>query len=107
TPPQDYTVFTHLLGAAYNPRTQGPVWGQHDAPPVEGAWPMSTWRVGDRIVDRHILVLDAEAPEGDYSIEVGLYDLASGERLPAFSEDGQPLGDHVLLGALVRLKVGK
>ncbi|MBC7257286.1 MAG: hypothetical protein H5T66_14400, partial [Chloroflexi bacterium] len=48
-----------------------------------------------------------EAPEGDYSIEVGLYDLASGERLPAFSEDGQPLGDHVLLGALVRLKVGK
>lgn len=107
TPPQDYTVFTHLLGAAYNPRTQGPVWGQHDAPPMEGAWPTSTWRAGDRIVDRHILVLDAEAPEGDYSIEVGLYDLASGERLPAFSEDGQPLGDHALLGAVVRLKVGK
>lgn len=107
TPPQDYTVFTHLLGAAYNPRTQGPVWGQHDAHPAEGAWPTSAWRARDRIVDRHTLVLDAEAPEGEYQIEVGLYDLGSGKRLPAFSEDGQPLGDHILLGDIVRLKVGR
>jgi hypothetical protein len=40
-----------------------------------------------------------DAPSGEYTIEVGLYDAASGQRLPAFDEGGQPLpGDRVLLG---------
>lgn len=102
-PTQDYTVFTHLLGATYNPQTQGPVWGQHDGHPAGGTWPTTAWHKGDVIVDRHLLVLDPQAPDGDYRLEVGMYRLDTGERLPVFSASGEPLGDHIALDAVVRL----
>ncbi|MGQ9681275.1 MAG: glycosyltransferase family 39 protein [Anaerolineae bacterium] len=80
-PARDYTVFTHLVGAAHNPRTNGPVWAQHDGPPVDGTYPTSTWEVGQLLRDRHILVLDASAPPGLYELEVGLYAPDTGARL--------------------------
>ncbi len=100
-PAGDYTVFTHLLGAAYNSATQGPLWGQHDAPP--GGAPTSQWRAGQTVVDRHVLTLAPEAPEGDYQIEVGLYQFETGARLPITSATGEPWGDHLLLETRLHL----
>ncbi|MBC7235555.1 MAG: glycosyltransferase family 39 protein [Chloroflexi bacterium] len=94
---EEYTVFTHLLGVAHNPRTQGPVWGQHDGQPAEGGYPTSQWLVGGLIVDRHRLVIDAEAPTGEYRLEVGMYTVTDGRRLPVKAMDGALLGDHILL----------
>lgn len=94
-PGEDLMVFTHLLGEAYNPSTQGPVWGGHDARPMEGGCSTDLWRPGDRVVDRHIIPVDGEAPAGVYRLEVGLYRPADGGRL-AVAGSG-PAADHVLL----------
>ncbi len=93
-----YTVFTHLVGTAYNPATSGPVWAQHDSEPQEGGLPTTQWYPGQVVADRHLLELDAQAPAGRYELEVGLYDMRTGARLSAIGADGQALGDHVILG---------
>ena len=105
TPGQNYKVFAHLLGEAHNPRTDGPVWGQHDSHPAYDGSPTGDWVRGDSLVDRHLIVVDADAPAGAYRVEVGMYRPESGERLPVVSSDGRLLGDHVVFEA--QLRVGK
>jgi hypothetical protein len=98
--PQDYTAFVHLLGD-YNPATKGPVWAGYDNQPDAGRYPTATWQPGEVILDVHPLAVPADAPPGDYSIEAGLYLLATLERLPAISSDGQPLpGNVAVLGTI-------
>jgi 4-amino-4-deoxy-L-arabinose transferase-like glycosyltransferase len=97
---QRYTVFTHLLGQAHNPATGGPVWAQHDSEPLNGGYPTSQWLVGQVIMDRHELQIDPAAPPGEYQLEVGLYLLATGERLPVRGEGGEMVGDRILLGGV-------
>jgi hypothetical protein len=92
-----YTVFTHVLGTAHNPATNGPVWGQHDSEPIDGGYPTDQWLIGDRIVDRHHIIIDPSTPSGDYQIEIGLYLLESGERLSVHDAQGNPVGDRILL----------
>ena len=98
---RDYTAFTHLLGEAHNPRTQGPVWGQHDSQPADGGYPTTQWLVGDVIVDRHTIPVDEGAPAGSYRLEVGLYTVEDGSRLGVWGPDGESWGDHILLAAPV------
>lgn len=102
---RDYTVFTHLLGQAHNPKTQGPVWGQHDSQPANNGYPTTQWFQGDIVVDRHVIIVDEGAPEGVYRIEVGMYTPGDGKRLPVVSKDGQALGDHVLLDTPVHVRI--
>ena len=92
-----YTVFTHLLGQAFNPATNGPVWAQHDSEPMDGGWPTTAWFVGDLIADVHRLEVPATAPPGDYQLEIGLYQVATGHRLPIWDDAGTLIGDRVLL----------
>lgn len=94
------TVFTHLLGAAHNPETGGPVWAGHDSEPVMGAAPTTRWPVGTTIADRHPLLVDTDIPPGEYQIEVGLYDPTTGERLPVSGEGADVAGRRVLLGTV-------
>ncbi len=70
----DYKVFVHLV-------KDGPPPAQHDAEPDLGGFPTSTWQEGEIIRDRHPLHLPADLPEGTYSLHVGWYDPATGERL--------------------------
>jgi len=95
-PARDWTVFTHLLGP---PKEDGSVlWAGHDARPGQGSAAMSEWVAGDLILDEHQLPLQADAPAGEYQIEVGLYDLAAGgERAVTTSPAGQ---DHLILGVV-------
>lgn len=80
---QDYVVFVHLL---LPPDT---VWAQQDQMPQAGAARTSTWQVGDRIEDTHILTLPPETPAGVYRIEIGVYDKDTFARLPVdFSDQG-------------------
>ena len=95
---QRYTIFTHLMGQAHNPATGGPVWAQHDSEPLNGGYPTSQWFVGQAIRDRHELRIDPAAPPGEYQLEVGLYLLSTGERLPVLGEGGEELGNRILLG---------
>ena len=72
---EDYTVFTHLLDEA------GQLRGGKDNPPVKGMAPTSLWLPGEFIRDEYEIPLSEKAPAGDYTIEVGMYQPDSGERL--------------------------
>ncbi len=79
-PTADYTVFIHLLDPHDN------LVAQFDSPPAAGAYPTSLWDPGEIIADEHRL---GELPPGRYTLQVGLYRLDTGQRLPvAESPDG-------------------
>ncbi len=79
TPAENYTVFTHLIGIAFNPATNGPLWASQDGypanTPTTALWP------GLVVADDHALVLSANTPPGDYQLEFGMYRLDTGNRL--------------------------
>jgi hypothetical protein len=83
-----YTVFVHLLDEDANIR------GQRDSVPGGGALPTTSWAEGEIITDSHEITFAADAPSGSYTIVAGLYDAATGTRLPASGADGSHLGDH-------------
>lgn len=87
---QDYTVFVHLVD------DQGNVVAQADGPPVDGEYPTTLWRVGDQVLDVHIMHLPETVHAGRYSLYVGWYLLDSGERLMV--DEADPASDYAVLG---------
>lgn len=79
--PVRYKVFTHLLGETWNAANSNFIWGQVDSEPAGGAAPTTTWTPGALVADHYRIPLAADAPAGDYRLEVGLYNIVSGERL--------------------------
>lgn len=95
---QQYKVFTHLLGDVFNAETENFLWGQQDNEPVNGSRPTTSWRTGEVIIDAYAIPIAAHAPDGSYRIEIGLYEPASGARLPLLGEDGKTaVSDHLIL----------
>ncbi|NIN65476.1 MAG: hypothetical protein GTO63_12420, partial [Anaerolineae bacterium] len=89
-----YTVFTHLIDSSNH------IWAQHDSQPQGGQHPTSQWVEGEVVVDEHELILGDDVDSGEYQIEVGMYDWASGERL-AVSEGGHWVPENrVILGTV-------
>jgi hypothetical protein len=75
---RDYNIFVHLVA---------PVGGrqaiaQGDAPPLDGRWPTSLWLPGVPLNDPHTVPLPPDLASGVYELWIGLYDPASGQRLP-------------------------
>jgi len=94
----DYTVFVHLLGPDERPH------GQVDRLAGGGAAPSSAWAPGQVLTDTLTFAVAADAPPGPYRLAVGLYDVASGRRLPALDSEGQPLpDDRAILPAALAL----
>jgi hypothetical protein len=91
----DYTVFVHLIDEGER------VWAQHDGEPVGDSRPTSSWQPGEEITDHHGLALPADLPPGEYSLAVGLYDAASGERVPVITGEGAVPSDRVLVGPVL------
>jgi hypothetical protein len=87
---QRYKVFTHILDARSH------IVGQRDAEPVGGTRPTTTWQEGEVIADNYGVLVLPGTPPGEHQLEIGMYNLETGERLPV-SRDGEPLGDHILL----------
>jgi hypothetical protein len=97
---RDYMIFLHLRDR------DGNVVRAWDAPVAlnDGTTPpryysTRVWEVGEYITDVRVLRMgeDANAIIGDgYGLYVGLYDLASGERVPMMV-DGEPAGDSLLI----------
>jgi 4-amino-4-deoxy-L-arabinose transferase-like glycosyltransferase len=96
---EDYTVFTHLLGP-YNPLANGPAWGGHDSRPGGGTYPTTVWEAGEIVIDEYRIPIQADAPPGEYQLEVGMYHLATMERLPVLDDSGAVRDDRILLGTL-------
>ena len=72
TPTKDYTVYVHVLNGA------GKLAAQADGQPRGGAFPTSAWRRGDVVDDPRSVAV----PPGDWTVEVGMYNLATLQRLP-------------------------
>jgi hypothetical protein len=75
SPAVDYTVFVHVLDAASQ------IVAQADGPPVGGAYPTSWWWLGQAVEDVREVALKG-VPPGSYRLALGMYDPATGERLP-------------------------
>jgi hypothetical protein len=89
-----YTVFVQAVDKA------GVKAGQLDRLPCNGGCPTTTWRPGDLIGERYDLPVRADAPPGRYQLIVGMYDLATGERLALLDAQGNAVGEHLLLGTV-------
>jgi hypothetical protein len=105
---QDYTIFTHLLGESYNPASGNFLWGQKDSMPFDGTYPTSRWLESEVVVDRYAIAVQPDAPPGLYRVEVGMYLLETGQRLPVFDDRGQPMPeDRALLEEAIEVVLAK
>jgi 4-amino-4-deoxy-L-arabinose transferase-like glycosyltransferase len=90
-PADDYTVFTHLLDPSEE------LQGQTDSQPQGGMYPTYLWDEGERIQDTYTLNVTPDAPPGDYEIALGMYTLATMERLPIVDQQGLPAANDSLI----------
>lgn len=86
----DYTFFAHLIDPA------GVVVAQVDTWPQGGAWPTSNWVQDQVVVDAYALALPLDAPPGDYTLVIGMYDSLDGSRLPVRDSEGHLTPDSQL-----------
>jgi 4-amino-4-deoxy-L-arabinose transferase-like glycosyltransferase len=86
-----YTVFTHLLDADER------IWGQMDSIPLGGHAPTTSWLPGEVIPDAYDIAVDPAAAPGSYSIEIGMYDATTGQRLLVLAAGQLPDSDRLLL----------
>jgi hypothetical protein len=85
----NYTVFVHLLDET------GWMVAQHDGVPLFGTRPTTTWQPGERLLDRHEIMLPGSGGlgSGHGRIIVGLYHSETIERLPP-----APMADALTVG---------
>ena len=86
----DYTVFVHLIDES------GEMLAQHDGEPVMRRRPTGTWQAGDLVVDTHRLDLRRGDYVGPATLQVGLYDAITLQRLPAYGVEGERLIDDAV-----------
>jgi hypothetical protein len=81
---QPYTIFVHL----YDP--QDKLAAQRDIMPLDGGWPTTCWQPRESFEDHYELVTLYPLTAGLYRLELGIYWLPSGERLPVQGQGAQP-----------------
>lgn len=89
-----YTVFIQLLD-----QHGVLVWGW-DNPPCRRTCPTESWQPGEYIRDEYTLPLATLTPSATYTVVTGMYDPATGQRLPLLAANGEGIGDYIELAAL-------
>jgi hypothetical protein len=92
--PVPYTVFVHL----YVPGV-GTV-AQRDLYPGGGTYRTSVWVPGRPFVDTYYLHLPDALPAAEAQVLIGLYDEATGQRLPASGANAGPSADWIEFGEI-------
>src|SRR5690606_14808532 len=88
-------LFAHLGDPAQPPLAQA------DGPVTGGQYPSRLWAAGEVFDETVPLALPADLPPGEYPIHIGLYDFASGVRLPLSIEGERAPNDAYPVGTLV------
>ncbi|MCS7222796.1 MAG: glycosyltransferase family 39 protein [Anaerolineae bacterium] len=88
---ESFKVFNHLVSPS------GEIKGQRDGYPNEGRQPTPGWLPGEVIRDTYRIAVASDAPIGRYRLLTGMYRESDLSRLPAFDEQGRPIGDAILL----------
>ncbi|MBC7263238.1 MAG: glycosyltransferase family 39 protein [Chloroflexi bacterium] len=91
---EDYKGFVHLLD------TTGILRAQRDTVPQNGARPTSGWIAGEIVVDHYALPIGVDVVPGVYTLEVGLYNEATGMRLPVQVGGSDIPERRILLGTV-------
>jgi hypothetical protein len=86
----NYTVFVHV-------RRGEQMIGQDDSQPAKSYYPTRLWRVGDTIMDEHIISLPAPYIAAQDEIWVGMYHSETQQRLQWLDAQGLSGGDYVIL----------
>jgi hypothetical protein len=86
-----YTVFIHLLDA------EDKIWGQRDSLPGNNTLPTTGWLPGEIIIDQYEVPVQPDASPGQYTIEIGMYQAKTGQRLSVINQEGQVTDNRVLL----------
>jgi hypothetical protein len=81
-PMQDHRVFVFLADQSEQ------VAALRDAVPTMWLRPTGTWQPGELITDHHGLLIPPEGAPGDYWLGVGMYNSATGVRLPVTAGEG-------------------
>jgi hypothetical protein len=85
-----YTVFVHVRAPdGFN------VLGA-DSLPGGGRRPSDHWVPGADVIDAHPIALPPELPRGEYRVVIGLYRLATGERVRLAADGGLPADEAAL-----------
>ncbi len=87
----DLTAFVHLYGPG------GELVEQADGYPIAGMGPFWMWTDGQTVQDRRRIALPPNGAEGGYSIGIGLYNPATGERLAVVDQNGRGQANDVIL----------
>lgn len=90
-PPENYTVFNHLVDR------QGQMLGQFDGPPSGEAWLTATWWPGEVVIDRRVIPIRLEAGTAEADLVVGLYIPGDGVRLPVYVTGTRQPNDQLIL----------
>ncbi len=96
-----YKVFTHLLGEVYNAEAGNFLWGQQDNEPGHGQALTTLWTPGTVIVDTYRIPVHPAAPPGMYTLEIGMYGLVDGVRLPVLDAEVDSQGNAIFLTDIV------
>lgn len=88
----DYTIFVHVNGPT-NPANSSPLWSQADGQPGGGTYPTGHWQAGETIIENYTLKIPRDAPVGKYIVQIGMYLLETGERVP-MTANGKPVADN-------------
>ena len=78
------SVFVHIYGP------DGQLWGQGDQPDPSLFYPTTRWALGVPVVDEISVAIKPNAPPGRYTLAVGLWNRASGERSRLLDTSGAP-----------------
>jgi hypothetical protein len=92
----DYVVYAHVSapnGAA--------IIAQRDGQPGDVLHRTYDWWPGYFDWDEWPIAIPADAPPGEYLLQIGMYDSLTSERLPVYDVDGNHLGDGVFLTTIV------
>lgn len=90
--PTDLHLFVHLGDP------ERPPLAQSDGPIMGGEYPPRLWAAGEVFSETVTLMLPGDLPSGDYPLQAGVYDFATGVRLPVtlggerFPSDTVPIG---------------
>lgn len=92
---ENYTVSTQLIGPL-NPATGSPLWAQDDSQPVGGTYPTKIWQKGQTIFDPYTIQVPPTVVPGHYEIQISVYLLETGARVPLFNQAGARLPDDAV-----------
>jgi mannosyltransferase len=88
-----YKATVQLLDGA------GQLVAQRDTEPGGGLSLTINWKPAQVLADRYGILLPLDLSPGRYTLIVGLYPIANGERLPV-ALNGEPVGDHLPVGSV-------